>query len=33
MSDELENGLKDDIPDELLKKYIAKYVLMADENV
>jgi len=33
MADELENGLKDDIADELLKKYIAKYVLATDENV
>jgi hypothetical protein len=33
MADELENGLKDDISDELLKKYIAKYVIASDENV
>jgi hypothetical protein len=33
MVDELENGLKDEIADELLKKYISKYVLAADENV
>jgi hypothetical protein len=31
--DELENGLKDEIADELLKKYIAKYVIASDENV